>query len=216
MHIQCISRRFAGKHFIAEIRLQFQMLARHLVNEIAFHILYPSHYRKVIERKQDHGHPVLLRIHLEFAFGNDQLFIFLVQWNVLQILSLQIIHENGLGIPRQQVDMSRLFVYLHVIDHGIFAGTLTDISYLPHKRTVFTEQLARNIIDSSYQYIIIGNTHGAQTDQGFIPSIQFHHLHVFHPITQWQTDGILHQTQITYGQFMSTHIYGMCHYRQFA
>ena len=189
------------------------MLRRCLADEVPFHILHPSHDRQIVERKQHHPDAVVLGIHLDSSFRHTELLVLLVQRNALLELSLQVIHQDRSGIPRQHIDSSVLLVYLHIINHGIFTGALPNASYCPHKGTIPTEELVRDIAALGNQEIVLGNGHASFSHQGFIPIVELHHLQVFHKITQREVDSIFYQFKVADSQLLSVPYFLMRHHR---
>ena len=189
------------------------MLRRCLADDVSFHILYPSHYRQIVERKQHHPDTVVLSIDLDSSFRHTELLVLLVQRNALLELSLQVIHQDRSGIPRQHIDSSALLVYLHIINHGIFTGALSDASHRTHKRAIPTEELVRHIAALGYQEIVLGNGHASFSYQGFIPIVEFHHLQVLHEITQREVDGIFYQFKVADSYLLSIPYFLVCYHR---
>ena len=189
------------------------MFRRCLADDVSFHILYPRHYRQIVERKQHHPDTVILSIYLDSSFRHTELLVLLVQRNALLELSLQVIHQDGGGIPRQHIDSSALLVYLHIINHGIFTGALSDASHCTHKVTVASEEFVRLIATLGNQEIVLGDGHAPFSHQGLISIVEFHHLQVFHKITQREVDGIFYQFKVADSQFLSVPYFLVCYHR---
>ena len=60
----------ATSYFIAVVGFQLQVCDRDFLHPVTIHVLYPCHVRQVSERKGNYGYAVVLRIHLENAFGS--------------------------------------------------------------------------------------------------------------------------------------------------